>query len=124
MAGIDVRTIDSGKVSLSAEALEALRGGLRGTLCLPGEPGYDEARTIWNAMIDRRPALIVRAAGAADVIRAVSFAREHGLLLAVRGGGHNIAGNAVCDGGLMLDLSPMKSVRVDPAAGRRASSRA
>ncbi|HWN83195.1 MAG TPA: FAD-dependent oxidoreductase, partial [Candidatus Udaeobacter sp.] len=100
---------------MSEDTLTTLRGRLRGQLCLPGEPGYDTARTIWNAMIDRRPALIVRAAGAADVIVAVNLAREHGLLLAVRGGGHNIAGNAVCDGGLMLDLSPMKSVRVDPA---------
>jgi FAD/FMN-containing dehydrogenase len=99
-----------------AEALDGLRAGLRGTLCLPGEPGYDDARTIWNAMVDRRPAAIVRAAGTADVVHAVGFARQHGLPLAVRGGGHNIAGNAVCDGGLMLDLSPMKSVRVDRAA--------
>src|SRR5205823_3930353 len=75
--------------------------------------GYDAARTIWNAMIDRRPGLIVRAAGAADVVRTVQFAREHTLLLSVKGGGHNIAGNAVSDGGLMLDLSAMKSVRVD-----------
>ena len=98
------------------DALPALRAGLRGSLVLPGEPGYDEARTIWNAMVDRRPALVVRAAGAADVILAVGFAREHGLSLAVRGGGHNIAGNAVTEGGLMLDLSRMRSVRVDPAA--------
>jgi len=85
-------------------------------MCMPGEPGYDEARTIWNAMVDRKPAAIVRAAGAADVLLTVRFAREHKLLLAIRGGGHNIAGNAVCDGGLMLDLSRMKSVRVDPVA--------
>lgn len=101
---------------LTPESLAALRASLRGALCLPGEAGYEQARTIWNAMIDRRPAAIVRASGAADVIHAVNFAREQGLRIAVRGGGHNIAGNAVCDGGLMLDLTPMKSVRVDPAA--------
>jgi len=115
LSNVSVKTADGRTVSLSEDTLTTLRGRLRGQLCLPGEPGYDTARTIWNAMIDRRPALIVRAAGAADVIVAVNLAREHGLLLAVRGGGHNIAGNAVCDGGLMLDLSPMKSVRVDPA---------
>lgn len=98
------------------EALAGLRSAVRGVVCVAGELGYDEARTIWNAMIDRRPAVVVRAIGAADVIHAVNFARDHGLRLAVRGGGHNIAGNAVCDGGLMIDLSLMKSVRVDPVA--------
>jgi FAD/FMN-containing dehydrogenase len=116
LTNVAVKTQDGPSTTLAPEAIAGLRSRLRGTLCLPGEPGYDVARTIWNAMIDRRPALIVRAAGAADVIQAVNLAREHGLLLAVRGGGHNIAGNAVCDGGLMLDLSPMKSVRVDPGA--------
>jgi len=113
---VTLKTSAGERATLSSETLDTLRGQLRGALCLPGEPGYEEARTLWNAMIDRRPALIVRAAGAADVIQAVNVAREHGLLLAVRGGGHNIAGNAVCDGGLMIDLSPMKSVRVDPDA--------
>ncbi len=98
----------------TTEQVEALRQRLRGAVLLPGQPGYDEARRIWNAMIDRRPALVVRAAGAADVVQAIDFTRRHGLVLAVKGGGHNIAGNAVCDGGLMLDLSSMKSVRVDP----------
>src|SRR5258706_13964357 len=102
--------------ALAPELLQTLRGSLRGTLCLPGEPGYDQARAIWNAMIDRKPTLIVRAAGAADVMQAVDFARTHRLTLAIKGGGHNIAGNACCDGGLMIDLSPMKSVRIDPVA--------
>ncbi len=97
------------------DVLEALRSRLRGALCAPGDPGYDEARTIWNAMIDRRPGAVIRAAGPTDVMHAVDFAREHHLPLSVRGGGHNIAGSAVCEGGLMLDLSPMKSVRVDPS---------
>src|SRR6476646_8553997 len=88
---------------------------LRGRLLRPGDGGYDEARKVWNGMIDRRPALIARCAGVADVVAAVRFARAHELLVSVRGGGHNITGNAVCEGGLMIDLSPMKSARVDPA---------
>lgn len=119
MTDLNFKTGDGATVTLSSEAMDALRGQVRGALCLPGQPGYEQARSIWNGMIDRRPAAIVRAAGAADVIRTVGFAREHHLMLAVRGGGHNIAGNAVCEGGLMLDLSLMKSVRIDPA-GRRA----
>ncbi|HEY2953996.1 MAG TPA: FAD-binding oxidoreductase [Candidatus Eisenbacteria bacterium] len=116
MTAVSFKTSSGAATPLSSEALDLVRGRLRGALCLPGEPGYEQARTIWNAMIDRHPAAIVRAAGAADVIAGVDFARQHGLLLAVRGGGHNIAGNAVCEGGLMIDLTPMKSVRVDPAA--------
>jgi FAD/FMN-containing dehydrogenase len=114
MAGIVVKTNDGKSLSISPEALDALRGGLRGAVCLPGEAGYDEARTIWNAMIDKRPAAVVRAAGASDVLQTVRLAAQHRLVLSVRSGGHNIAGNAVCDGGLMLDLSRMTSVRVDP----------
>jgi len=116
MDGIVVKTIDGKSASLAPQALDALRGGLRGGLSLPGDAGYDEARTIWNAMIDKHPAAVVRAAGASDVIQTVRLAAQHGLLLSIRGGGHNIAGNAVCDGGLMLDLSRMGSVRVDPKA--------
>lgn len=93
-----------------------LRAGFRGQVLRPGDDGYDEARTVYNGMIDRRPALIVRPTGAADVILAVDFARENELLVAVKGGGHNIAGNAVCDDGLMIDLGLMSGVRVDPGA--------
>ena len=96
--------------------LEQFRSSLHGPLLSSDSPGYDQARTIWNAMIDRRPALIVRCTEVTDVVRAVRFARENGMTLAVRGGGHNIAGTAVCDGGLMIDLSPMAQVRVDPEA--------
>jgi FAD/FMN-containing dehydrogenase len=103
---------------LSSNAIEELKVGTRGQVLLPADAGFDEARRIWNAMIDRRPAVIVRCAGVADVRRAVAFARDNDLLLAVRGGAHNIAGSAVCDDGLMIDLSPMKSVRIDPAARR------
>src|SRR5437867_2885796 len=92
-----------------------LASSLRGELLQPGDRGYDAARAVWNAMIDRRPALIARCAGAADVVAAVQFAREHGLPVSIRGGGHNVAGKAVCDGGLMIDLSPMKGIRVDRA---------
>ncbi|SDE33386.1 FAD-binding oxidoreductase [Paraburkholderia lycopersici] len=104
--------------SLSSDSIETLKGALRGEVLQPGDTGYDEARQIWNAMIERRPALIVRCQGCADVRRAVAFARETALPLAVRGGGHNIAGSALCDGGIVIDLSPMKSVRVEPAARR------
>jgi FAD/FMN-containing dehydrogenase len=114
MSDVSLKTVSATSATVAPEALEALRGSLRGTACLPGEPGYDEARSLWNAMIDRRPGLVLRCAGTADVMQAVKFARAHDALVAVRGGGHNIAGNAACDGGLMIDLSPMKSVSVDP----------
>jgi len=87
-----------------------------GDVLLPDSAEYDGVRQIWNAMIDRRPALIARAKSPEDVVRAVKFARKHDLIVSVRGGGHNIAGNAVCDGGLMIDLSLMKHVKVDPSA--------
>jgi FAD/FMN-containing dehydrogenase len=93
-----------------------LRGALRGSLLDARDPGYDSARRIWNGMFDRRPALIVRCAGAADVVQAVNFARGLDLLVAVRGGGHSFSGQSVCDGGVMIDLSGLRGVRVDPAA--------
>ncbi|HYK82266.1 MAG TPA: FAD-binding oxidoreductase [Gemmatimonadales bacterium] len=93
---------------------ERLRTRLRGPVVVPGDPGYEEARTVWNAMIDRRPGLVARCRGVADVVECVNFARDHGLPLSVKGGGHNIAGLAVCDGGLMLDMSLMRGVWVDP----------
>jgi FAD/FMN-containing dehydrogenase len=97
------------------EALDALRQTIRGRVAVAGSDDYEQARTLWNGMIDRHPAVVVRCAGASDVLTAIRFARENDLALAVRGGGHNIAGNAVCDGGLEIDLSLMKSVRIDPA---------
>jgi FAD/FMN-containing dehydrogenase len=114
MADAILKTTDGASTTIAADALASLRGALRGSLALPGEPDYDTARSIWNAMIDRRPGLVVRCAGASDVMQAIKFARDNKLLIAVRGGGHNIAGKGVCDGGLLIDLSPMKSVRVDP----------
>jgi FAD binding domain/Berberine and berberine like len=99
---------------INPSAVQDFKASLRGPLVQPSEAGYDDARKIWNGMIDRRPALIACCSGAADVINSVNFARAHDLLLAVRGGGHNLSGNAVCDGGLMINLSGMKSVRVDP----------
>jgi FAD/FMN-containing dehydrogenase len=100
---------------VSESAIQKFRPLLRGLSYLPGEAGYDETRTIPNAMIDRHSALIVRCSGAADVISCVQFAREHNVLVSVRGGGHGVAGKAVCEGGLMIDLSAMKGIRVDPA---------
>ena len=114
MTDIRVITRDGGDTILEEATVNDFAADLRGPLLRPGDDGYDEARKVWNGMIDRRPALIARCAGVADVMAAVRFARTHGLLVSVRGGGHNITGNAVCEGGLMIDLSPMKSVRVDP----------
>src|SRR5687767_10187832 len=98
------------------QALDKLTGALRGELLLPASLDYDSGRRIWNGAIDRRPAGIARCAGVADVVAAVRYARERDLLVAVRSGGHGVGGHALCDGGLAIDLSPMKGIRVDPAA--------
>src|SRR5689334_10107952 len=105
------------QVVTEAEATEAFIARIRGAVLRPGDEGYDEARSIWNGLIDRRPALIVQCTGTADVVDAVNFAREQGLRLSVKGGGHNVAGNATNDGGLVLDLSAMRGVHVDPQNG-------
>src|SRR5215213_9976284 len=96
------------------EAIADLRSAFRGQVLRPGDEGYDIARRVWNAMIDKRPAVIARCTDTADVVAAVRFARAQGLLVSVRSGGHNVAGNAVCDGGLVVDLSATKGIRVDP----------
>ena len=118
MTRLNLLGLDRGPVSVDAAAIDELRASLRGALLRAGDAGYDASRTVWNAMIDRRPALVVRCAGVADIRQAVRFAHRHRLLTAVKGGGHNIAGNAVCDGGLLIDLSAMRAVRVDPEAAR------
>jgi FAD/FMN-containing dehydrogenase len=115
MTDLTIRTLDATR-TIPEEILSALRRKMQGALVLAGEEGYDAARTIWNAMVDRRPALVARCMGDADIVKMVKLARDAKLLLAVRSGGHNIAGNAVCDGGLLIDLSLMKSVQVDPAS--------
>ncbi len=94
--------------------IDKFASGLRGVVLRPSDDGYETARKVWNGMVDKRPALIARCAGTADVVDSVRFAREHDLLVSVRGGGHNYAGKSVCDGGLMIDLSPMKGIHVDP----------
>ncbi|MCL7417105.1 MAG: FAD-binding oxidoreductase [Halalkalicoccus sp.] len=101
---------------LSSEALEAFERGFHGELLFPQDAGYGEARTVWNGMIDRYPAIVARCSGVADVVRTVTFGRENDLPVAVRGGGHNVAGTAVQDGGIVVDLSAMNGVRVDPEA--------
>jgi len=116
MESIKVANHSGEKASISPDAFERLKSSLRNPILQPGDDGYDKARTIWNAMIDRKPALIVRCSGVSDIRTAVEFARENGVLTAVKGGGHNIAGNAVCDAGMVIDLSLMKSVRIDPFA--------
>jgi FAD/FMN-containing dehydrogenase len=102
--------------NLNNDLVDGLKATLRGPLVQPGDPDYDRARALWNAMIDRRPALIARCTGTADVMACVDFARDHALPLAVRAGGHNIAGNALCDDGLVIDLTAMRAVHVDPDA--------
>jgi FAD/FMN-containing dehydrogenase len=116
MTALQTITIDGGSTLLEQASLDRLRANVRGEVLFERDDGYEAARKIWNAMIDKHPSIIARCTGAADVIQCVRFAREHDVLVSVRGGGHNVAGSAVCEGGLMIDLSPMKSVRVDPVA--------
>ncbi|HEX6705731.1 MAG TPA: FAD-binding oxidoreductase [Albitalea sp.] len=120
---IELKAADGGTVQVSPEILQSFKAGFRGPVLGADAPEYEETRKIWNAMIDRRPGLIVRCTGTADVIQAVRFARQHQFLVSVRGGGHNIAGLAVADGGLMIDLSLMRGVFVD-AKGRIARAQA
>ena len=115
MSSVSVVTRTGGRVTFDADVLVAFRAGLRGGLVTAEDAAYNETRALWNAMIDRRPALIARCAGTADVIHCLELAREKDLRFSVRGAGHNIAGKATCEGGLMIDLSGMRDVRVDPA---------
>src|SRR3989442_9145182 len=105
--------LGGGVVSIWGKELAEFANELHGEIVRPQDEGYDDARKIWTAMIDRRPALIGRCRDAEDVTRSIAFARDHGLPLAVRGGGHNVSGNALCDDGLVIDLSPLKEVRID-----------
>ncbi len=116
MHDLSLASRSGGATRLDGARLEAFRGAVRGETLVPGEAGYQQARAVWNGMIDRRPALIVRCSGVADVLLGIELAREHDLLVSVRGAGHHIAGRCVCDGGLVIDLSRMRDVRVDPGA--------
>ena len=118
-----MRVLDGSPIELSDAQLTEFKARLRGELITPRSSHYDDARSLWNAMIDRRPALIARCAGTADVVEAVRFAKEHALLNSVKAGGHNIAGQAICEDGLVIDLSGMNGVWVDPA-GRRGRAQA
>src|SRR5262245_47969094 len=116
MSGLTFKTLNGSSTPLDESAAKDLGTTFKGELLTASSPGYDRTRVIWNAMIDRRPALIARCRTTDDVVQCVSFAKRHELLVAVRGGGHNIAGNAVCDAGLLIDLSLMKGVQVDAAS--------
>lgn len=109
-----IRTLTGAERALDDAAIDKLASRLGGTLLRPADEGYDAARKVWNGMVDKHPALIARCAGAEDVVECVRFARDHDVLVSVRGGGHNYAGKSVCDGGLVIDLSPMKGIQVDP----------
>ncbi len=114
MTYLRIATIAGTDAVLDEPVIEAFKSSLRGELLRPGDAGYEEARRTWNGIIDKRPALIARCVGPGDVVQTVDFARENELLMAVRGGGHNVAGMAVADEGLVVDLSPMKGIEVDP----------
>jgi FAD/FMN-containing dehydrogenase len=114
MRTLTVKTTARPRITLGRDVVDQLARAFRGELIGPADPGYEQARRVWNGLIDKHPALIARCTGAADVMAAVNFAREHNLLLSVRGGGHNVAGKALCDDGLVVDLSRMRAVRVDP----------
>ncbi len=116
MSTLVLQTRHGASVELSAGQIEAFSRVITGNVLLDGDAGYEESRTVWNAMVDRRPALAARCRSSADVAAAVTFARTHDLLLSVKGGGHSVAGHAVCDGGLLIDLSLMQRVEVDAEA--------
>ena len=109
-----INTLDGGSITIASDVIAGLDATLRGGASQENDPGYDDARIIWNAMVDRRPGLVVHAQGASDVQQAVNFARQQNLMMSIRSGGHQIAGHAVVDGALLLDLSAMNSVSVDP----------
>jgi FAD/FMN-containing dehydrogenase len=113
---IDIAGLDGGQVALTSQQIDALNSQVEGRLLRPGDPGWDDAVLIWNAMSPRVPALVVQPASVQDAAAAVGFAYEHGILLSIKGGGHNIAGTSIADGGLTIDLSRMRYVTVDPGA--------
>jgi hypothetical protein len=115
-ADVDAIGLSGKQITLKAADIKDLRAGFTGELLLAQDPGYDQARRVWNGVFNRHPALIARPANTADVVKAVSFARSHSLLTAVKGGGHSISGQSTCDGGLMIDLGKMKNAQVDKAA--------
>jgi len=115
MGDLRVTTVTGGEITLGAAAIDDLKRSLRGDVIAPDDDRYEEARKVWNANIDRRPGLIARPTGVADLINVVNFVRDHSLLVAVRGGAHSFAGTSVCNGGLVIDMSLMKGIRVDPA---------
>jgi FAD/FMN-containing dehydrogenase len=116
MQALKVMTNSERASTLDQAAIAEFKQSLRGELITPSDQDYDQKRKLWNGMIDKHPAMILRCTGAADVVSAVNFARNNRLLLSVRGGGHNVAGKALCDDGLVIDLSDMRSVRLDPTS--------
>src|SRR5919108_3683699 len=114
MSDLRIMTNSGAETVVKASTFQILQASVRGAIIRPGDADYDSARQTWNGMIDKHPALITRCTGVADVIAAVRFARDHDLLVAVRGGGHSLPGLSVCDGGMVIDLSAMKGIRVDP----------
>ena len=116
MPDLKIATLSGNYAEISERMVKDYRGSLHGGALLLGEEGYDSARQLWNGMVDKRPAMIARCSGTADVINSVNFAKENSLVISVRGGGHNFPGNSVCNDGLMIDLSQMNGVRVDPGS--------
>ena len=114
MTTMNVKTIDSRQTSIDLSTIEELKSDFRGTILLAGDHGYDSARKIWNGMFDKQPAIIARCIGSSDIVHAINFARENRILMSVKGGGHNSAGTAACDNGMMIDLSLLRRVNVDP----------
>ena len=115
-ADVDAISTAGEQLTLPKAAVKDFQKSLHGQMVLPGYDNYDAVRSVWNGMIDKRPGIIARCAGASDVLTSVNFARANNLLVAVRGGGHSISGKSVCEGGLLIDLHPMRWARADPAS--------